>query len=77
MKQLTLHEKAVRLVEGGVVECGGHFVRFLKCPDGFFPCHYCEMDCLCHGVIQDLCIECCCLVKGDGYLELVCKKRLI
>ena len=75
MKQVSLHDKAIRLVEGGVVECGGHFVGFKKCSCDGFPCRFCEVDCACHGEILDLCLECCSLAKGNGYLILNCNEK--
>ena len=72
MKQVTLHDKAVRLVEGGVVECAGHFVRFERCPEDHIGCEVCEMDCICRMEMTDLCAECCSLIDSDGYLRLTC-----
>lgn len=48
-KQLkSLHDRAIRLVEGGIVEVDGHTVRAIKAPVDEVPCFICSMDCLCH-----------------------------
>lgn len=57
MKQKELHEKAIRLIEGGCVEVDGLVVRAIKVPFGFDACNECDMDCLCKGDIADLCSE--------------------
>lgn len=57
-KEMTLHDKAVRLCEGGVVECSGHYVRAKEIPDGFCPCMECSMDSACDMEMTDLCAEC-------------------
>ena len=56
-----LHSKAVRLCEGGVVECDGHWIRAVVIPEYWDPCGNCDMASVCHGDIPLLCAEC------DGY----------
>lgn len=55
--QKTLHEKAIRLIEGGVAEVDSLVVRAVKVPEGYEPCFWCSMDCLCKGDIAKLCAE--------------------
>lgn len=55
MKQKELHEKAIRLIEGGHVKVDGLYVRAVKVPDGFDACNECNMDCLCKGDMAELC----------------------
>lgn len=47
-KLKSLHERAIRLVEGGVVQVDGYVVRAIKAPIDELPCNVCDMDCLCH-----------------------------
>lgn len=47
-KLKSLHERAIRLVEGGIVHVDGHAVRAIKAPIDELPCNVCDMDCLCH-----------------------------
>lgn len=56
--ELTLHDKAVRLCEGGVVECDGHFVRAIKLPSYADSCANCDMDSACRSLMLQLCNEC-------------------
>lgn len=61
MAKDSLHEKAVRLAEGGIVEIAGHFVRAIDVVAGENPCYLCEMDSACNMEMVDLCAE------VDGY----------
>lgn len=70
-----IHDKAIRLVEGGVVEVDGLCVRAIKFGSNFGICMECSMDCLCHygTEVLDVCTECD-EINGDKYyLELVNK----
>lgn len=72
-----LHEKAIRLIEGGEVQAEGLWVRLIKVPYAFDPCLICDMDCLCHqgNEICNLCIECGNITSEGCYLKLVNKKH--
>lgn len=72
-KKESIHEKAIRLLEGGVVDVGGHSVRVKKTPNYFDACYYCEMDCLCHsGTEMELvCKECDSITQRNCILVLV------
>lgn len=56
--ELSLHDKAVRLCEGGIVECEGHFVRAVKLPCNVEACENCDMDSACRYYMSRLCYEC-------------------
>ena len=68
----TIHDKAIRLVEGGIVEIDGLCVAMRHEPDLFTPCSLCEMDSICHkgSGICDLCEECDAITREDCYLVL-------
>lgn len=66
----SLHDKAIRLIEGGIVEVNGHAVRAIKAPVDYFSCDVCEMDCICHK-FAFLCREVDMIGRGDYYLKLV------
>ena len=70
MKQKELHEKAIRLIEGGLAEVDNLWVRAIKVPEGFNPCYECNMDCLCKGDIAELCNELSWLDKYQYLLKL-------
>lgn len=57
MKLPSLHDMAVTLCEGGVIEFNGHEFRARKAIDPFTPCAECWVDSECHGLVSDLCNE--------------------
>lgn len=59
--QNDIYVKAVRLAEGGIVECGGHFVKAKEVKDVLFSCEACNMDSACDMDMCNLCAE------VDGY----------
>lgn len=66
---LSLHEKAIRLCEGGVVDIDGHAVRAVECPHVENPCMVCEMDSACRMDMTDLCGECEAITQKRYYLK--------
>lgn len=74
MKQkLSVHDKAIRLLEGGIVEVDGHAVKAGGGEYLFDPCYVCEMDCLCHkgSEMCSVCEECDLISGNDWFLCLV------
>lgn len=69
----SIHEKAIRLVEGGIVEVDGVFVRAIKAPVDYITCEVCDMDCLCHlgTEMADVCEECDSVGNWGYYLKLI------
>ena len=69
----SIHEKAIRLTEGGIVDVDGHSVKLVNVPDMFDTCNSCEMDCLCHigTEMYYVCIECVGISKKNCILKLV------
>ena len=69
----SIHEKAIRLVEGGIVDVDGHSVRLNKDDSDLLSCELCDMDCLCRIGTEmcSVCVECTSIVKSQCYLELV------
>ena len=55
---MSIHEKALRLIEGGVVACNGHAVRAIEVVGDDIACNYCDMDSACNMEMTDLCAEC-------------------
>lgn len=68
----TIHEKAIRLIEGGYVDADGHMVRLAIVAKPIIPCDVCQMDCLCHlrTEMVELCIECDKITGKSHYLIL-------
>lgn len=71
MEKMSVHDKAVRLCEGGLVEIDGNVVRLVRCNTSGYLCMVCEMDCLCHEEMAEICSECENLIKIGCYLKLV------
>lgn len=73
---MTVHDKAIRLLEGGVVNIEGLWFRLIRFPDYYDdnPCMECDLDSICRMEHVDICVECeaishrkCCLrLKGTG-----------
>ena len=68
----SLHAKAIRLLEGGVVSVLGLSVRIGYSLDPADPCMECKMDCLCHGDNEfcEICCECDNISQKDCFLIL-------
>lgn len=67
---MSVHEKAIRLIEGDIVEVGGISVLLHREPYIFDPCLCCDMDYLCHkgNEMCSVCEECDRITKNDCFL---------
>lgn len=72
-KEMSIHDKAIRLVEGGIVDVDGHAVKLSHALDEYDPCLECEMDCICHygNEMHLVCRECDIITGHECYLCLV------
>ena len=72
-KSVSVHEKAIRLIEGGIVEVNGLSVKLVKEPDIFDPCFVCEMDCICNFSTEMplVCQECDQITRMNCFLVLM------
>lgn len=79
MKQQTIHEKAIRLIEGGQVSVDGHCVEMKQATEDGESCMQCAMDCICRRDSEtvNVCIECEMITGKDCYLVLVTNDNLI
>lgn len=70
---MTIHEKAIRLIEGGQVVVNGHTVKLGHKKYIFDPCYCCEMDCICTfgSEMADVCRESDKISGEDCFLILV------
>ena len=73
MKRDPIHEKAIRLIEGGQVYVDGHCVKMKQATGRLDCCLQCEMDSLCRrdSEMMIVCRECDDIIGRDCYLELV------
>lgn len=67
----TLHDKAIRLLEGGVVEVDNHWVRAVSLFYDSDSCQACEMDSACSWEISELCYEVDC-ISGKPHILKLC-----
>lgn len=60
MKKITEHDKAIRLLEGGIVEIDANWFRLKRFPDDYdgIPCEECTLDSICRMEHTDICAEC-------------------
>ena len=76
-KEEMIHLHAVRLLEGGHQWIEGHMLRAIKVYDNkppykiYSPCSLCYLDCICRGLITDVCNELDTFNRGKYILELV------
>ena len=73
-KEMSLHDKAVRLCEGGIAECMGQFVKAVAIDTTDLPCIDCGMDSICRDELCDLCAECDNLTNENHILVLACEQ---
>lgn len=73
----SVHDIAVRLVEGGIEEIDGLCVALKREPYISHPCEACELDCICHkgNNFCNVCEECDAITNEDFFLELIGRKR--
>lgn len=53
----SIHDKAIRLIEGGIVTVDGFSVKLDGDAYNFDPCLCCEMDSICH-IGTEMCLVC-------------------
>lgn len=72
----SIHNKAIRLVEGGIVEIDSNWFRLIKFPEEFEgdECMECELDSICRMDHRDVCVECSSITHRACCLELAQKK---
>ena len=75
MEKMSVHDKAIRLCEGGIVEIDGHCVCLMRCDDDENGCFICEMDSICRMEMVDVCAECSAIVRTGCYLKLANTRR--
>lgn len=68
---MSVHEKALLLIEGGIVACNGLPVKLIDVVGKDIACTYCEMDSACNKDMVDLCCACDVLTGTRHYLKLV------
>lgn len=54
---ISIHEKAIRLLEGGRVEIDGLVFSIVELGPEADPCYECQLDSICSKNIQSVCLE--------------------
>ena len=69
---MTVHDKAIRLLEGGVVEINGNWFRLLQYETDVEvdACNECTLDSICRMEHVDVCAECESISKRNCCLRL-------
>lgn len=72
MKKNTVHDKAIRLLEGGIVEIEANWFRVKRFPDYYDgdTCWECSLDSICQLEHTDICVECELISNRKCMLEL-------
>lgn len=75
MKKLTVHDKAIRLLEGGIVEINGNWFRVKRLPKYYqdSSCLECNLDSICGMEHVEVCCECDAISQRKCFLELANK----
>lgn len=75
MKQSELDKKVALLKDGQIVEIEGLLfsAKRINDEDPQTPCLYCNVDCLCHGDVAEVCTELDFMSKSVWYLNLESK----
>lgn len=75
MISMKVHDKAIRLAEGGIVEIDGNWFRLIRFPENYDdnPCMECDLDSICRMEHTDVCAECEALLHVKCLLELASK----
>lgn len=69
---MKLHDKAIRLLEGGVVEIQGDWFKLVRLPNEWYVdcCARCDLDSICKREHMDVCVECDEISGGNCCLKL-------
>lgn len=72
-REKEIHKKAIRLIEGGIVEVDGLCVRMRYEAEQEMVCLDCEMDSICKrdSEMYDVCLECDLITRKGCILVLV------
>ena len=75
-REKEIHDKAIRLIEGGIVEVDGLCVTMKYGAEDKLACLDCEMDSICQNgsSMNDLCVACDLITEKTCFLELTNKK---
>lgn len=72
---MTIHDKAIRLLEGGIVDIEGNWFWLMRLSDDVYdyddcPCVECNLDSICREEHKEVCSECDTISGGKCCLRL-------
>ena len=72
MNEKELAEKVALLKDGQKVEIDGHLfsAKRIRGENPFTPCIFCNVDCICHGDVTEVCKQLDFMSKTEWYLNL-------
>ena len=75
-RETEIHDKAIQLIEGGMVEVDNLWVVMIRSHNILGACYDCDLDRICHtgNAIRNLCMECDLITGADCFLVLMDKK---
>lgn len=73
----SIHNKAIKLIEGGIVEIKGNWFKLKKLSDDAddLHCIECELDSICELEHSEVCVECERILHGQCCLRLVSENK--
>lgn len=76
MKEKEIHNKAIRLLEGGIVEVDGHWVKLCQHEGDELACLICTMDSVCYEDcdMNTICALCDAMNGAHNYLKFAYEK---
>ena len=77
---MTVHDKAIRLLEGGIVEIEGNWFGLIRLSDDLnnyynSACVECNLDSICREEHKEVCSECDAISGGNCCLQLAHTRR--
>lgn len=77
MEKMTAHDKAIRLLEGGVVEIEANWFGLTRLSDdrGIDSCLECKLDSICKQEHVEVCEECDAISRGTCCLRLISNEQ--
>lgn len=73
----SIHDKAIRLLEGGIVEIDSDWFYLKKLPDYYndIACNECSLDSICKTDHATICGECDAISNRKCFLQLAHKNK--
>ena len=76
---MSVHDKAIRLLEGGLVEIGGNwfYLKILPYDYDESDCYECELGSICQDAHKEVCAECSEIGDRKCCIQLASTKKIV